>query len=58
MTKEISLEIRAIGFLCAIMIIPIHCPSVTSEWLRGEVNVLWVVALLQFVELDAIVRLA
>ncbi len=58
MTKETSFAIRAIGFLCSLMIIPIHCPSVTSEWLRGDGNVSWTVALIQFVGSDTIVCLA
>lgn len=57
-TKENSEAIRAVSFLCALLVVPIHCTSATTLWIFGEVSApRWAVAL-QLLGSDTVSRLA
>lgn len=58
MTQETSDQIKALGFFCTLLVVPIHCTSVTSEWMTGNVAASRWVAALQFVGSDTVARLA
>ena len=58
LTKETSEEIRAIGFLCAVLVVPIHCVSATSQWIAGNVVASRWVAAVQIIGSDTLSRLA
>lgn len=57
-SKENSEHIRAISFLCALMVVAIHCTSVTKEWWSGQQAVPQWIALLQIIGSDTVVRFA
>ena len=57
-SKESSERIRAISFLCALMVVAIHCSSIPKDWWGGVSDVpVWIVAL-QTLGTNTIARLA
>lgn len=58
MNKETSEEIRAVGFLCAMLVVPIHCVTATTQWIAGNVVAPRWVAALQMIGSDTVSRLA
>ena len=57
-TKENSEAIRAISFLCALLVVPIHCTSATTLAMSGEVSAPRWAVILQLLGADTISRLA
>ena len=56
--KQDSEKIRAIGFLCALMVVAIHCTSIPKDWWDGTLDMpKWIIAL-QALGSDTVARLA
>ena len=56
--KRDSEKIRAIGFLCALMVVAIHCTSIPKDWWNGTLDMpKWIIAL-QALGSDTVARLA
>lgn len=57
-TSQISERIRAISFVCALMVVAIHCTSIPKGWWDGALDMpKWIVAL-QTLGTDTLARLA
>ena len=56
--KRDSEKIRAIGFLCALMVVAIHCTSIPKDWWLGTLDMSCWIVVLQTFGTDTIVRLA
>ena len=53
-----SERIKAIGFVCALMVVAIHCAAIPKGWWDGSVDIpKWIVAL-QALGTDTLARLA
>ena len=56
--KRDSEKIKAIGFLCALMVVAIHCTAIPKDWWNGTLDMpKWIVAL-QALGSDTIARLS
>ena len=57
-STQSSEKIKAIGFVCALMVVAIHCATIPKEWWNGTLHMpRWVVAL-QTLGTDTLARLA
>ena len=57
-SSKSSERIKAIGFVCALMVVAIHCAAIPKEWWNGTLDMpRWVVAL-QTLGADTLARLA
>ena len=56
--RKTSERIKAIGFVCALMVVAIHCAAIPKGWWDGSVDIpKWIVAL-QALGTDTLARLA
>lgn len=56
--QQDSEKIKAIGFLCALMVVAIHCTAIPKDWWSGSLDMpKWIVAL-QTLGTDTVARLA
>ena len=58
LSRKTSERIKAIGFVCALMVVAIHCVAIPKGWWNGSVDIpRWIVAL-HALGTDALARLA
>ena len=57
-TLQSSERIRAISFVCALMVVAIHCTSIPKDWWRGTLDMPCWIVVLQTFGTDTVVRLA